>query len=65
MESIEDIEDLHMSGARAVFTIEQGAEVSRADLAAAFEERGMEVTSFGEHTRPRPKARYTIDAGIT
>ena len=65
MESVEGIEDLHMSGARAVFTLEAGAEVSRADLDNAFEDNGMEVTAFGEHLRPRPKARYVADAGIT
>ena len=65
MESFDDIEELHMSGARAVFTLEPGVEVSKEDMAAAFEDVGMEVTSFGEHSRPRPKARYTIDAGIT
>jgi hypothetical protein len=65
MESVEDIEDLHMRGARAVFTVEEGEQVSRKDLATAFEEQGMEVTSFEQTVRPRAKARYTVDAGIT
>ena len=65
MESFDDIEELHMSGARAVFTLEEGTRVSKEDLAAAFEEQGMELTSFGEHLRPRAKARYVVDAGIT
>ena len=65
MESVDGIADLHMSGARAVFTVERGERVSREDLAAAFEGQGMEVTTFGKHSRPRPKARYTVDSGIT
>ena len=65
MESFGQIDQLHMSGARAVFTLKEDSKVSKADLEAAFEEQGMELTTFGEEPRPRPKARYKVDAGVT
>ena len=65
MESVDGIEQLHMSGARAVFTIEDGEQVSREDLASAFEEQDMELSSYEKQVRPRAKERYLVDAGIT
>ncbi len=65
MESFDAIDALHMSGARAVFTLERGEKITEDALAAAFEDQGMKLESFGEEERPRAKARYTVDAGIT
>ena len=45
MNSIEGIDQLHMSGARAVFVLESGADLDKAAIAAAFEERGMQLES--------------------
>ena len=65
MESIDGIAELHMSGARAVFVPAKGMKISEATVASAFEERGMQLETFGEVLRPRAKARYTADAGVT
>lgn len=65
MESIDGIAELHMSGARAVFAPAKGMKVDEATVAAAFEERGMKLESLERIERPRAKARYTADAGVT
>ena len=65
MESLEGTTDLHMSGSRAVFQTRRGAGVSEADLAAAFEEKGMQLESFEKVKRPRAKEVYLVDAGVT
>ena len=65
MESIDGISELHMSGARAVFVPAKGTTIDEATLSAAFEERGMELESYERVERPRAKARYTADAGVT
>ena len=65
MQSIDGIDALHMSGARATFTLEKGARVEKSTLAAAFEERGMKLESYETVERPRPAASYKADAGLT
>jgi hypothetical protein len=65
MESFDGLDTLHMSGARAVFTLGKGADLTEEDFAAAFEEQGMKLETFGEQERPRAKALYAVDAGIT
>ena len=65
MEAVEGIDDLHMSGARAVFTLEPGAKVEQDSIAKAFEEMGMKLESLGQEERQRAKWRYDVDAGIT
>ena len=65
MHTVDGIEELHMAGTRATFTLEKGAEVEAADFAAAFEERGMKLESFELVERPRPAALYHADAGVT
>ena len=65
MASGDGIEDLHMSGARAVFQLERGASVTKETLAQAFEEQGMALESFERVERPRAKALYQVDSGVT
>jgi len=65
MESLDKIETLHMSGARAVFKLKPGSRLSEEDVATAFEDKGMKLEAFGEHRRPRAKWQYAVDAGIT
>ena len=65
MASVAGIEDLHMSGARAVFQLERGASVTKETLAQAFEEQGMALESFERVERPRAKALYQVDSGVT
>ena len=65
MESLEGIEELHMSGARAVFEAEPGVKFTEDQVSAAFEEKGLTLISF-EQTRRRPPAElYLVDSGIT
>ena len=63
MESLE-VAELHMSGARAVFTPKRG-KVKKGVIAAAFEEQGMKLESYTGVRRPRAKAIYNVDSGIT
>ena len=63
MEGLE-IDDLHMSGARAVFA-KGGSRIKKADLEQAFEEQGMKLESYTRVRRPRAKAIYLVDAGVT
>ena len=65
MESLDGIAELHMSGARAVFVPAKGPKITEKTVAAACEERGMKLESFERVERPRAKARYTADAGVT
>ena len=65
MESVDGIAELRMSGARAVFLAEEGASPAKADVAAAFEAKGMKLESLSEVRRPRTRALYLVDAGIT
>ena len=65
MQSVDGIEELHMSGNRATFTLAKGAKVEESEFEAAFEERGMKLESFELVQRPRPAARYRADAGVT
>jgi hypothetical protein len=65
MESIDGIAELHMSGARAVFVPAKGVRIDETTVAAAFEEQGMKLESYREVLRPRAKARYLADAGVT
>ncbi len=65
MKSLKGIAELHMSGARAVFTVEEGATVGKEAVASAFEAEGMTLESFERVRRPRARAIYVIDAGVT
>ena len=65
MESLDGIAELHMSGARAVFVPARGSKIDEDAVAAAFEERGMELVSYERVERPRARARYEADAGVT
>lgn len=65
MESIDGIAELHMSGARAVFVAAKGTRIHEATVADAFAEKGMQLESFNEVLRPRAKALYLADAGVT
>lgn len=65
MKSLDGIDELHMSGRRAVFTLEKGARLSEDEIAEAFEDQGMKLVSHETVERPRVGARYRVDAGIT
>lgn len=65
MNSIDGIDELHMSGARAVFVLDRGAKLDEFAIAAAFEERGMELVSIEQVSRPRASGIVTIDTGVT
>ena len=62
MESLE-LDELHMSGARAVFR--HSSKVSEDDIADALEEQGMSLESYKKERRPSTIALYTVDTGIT
>ena len=65
MESLDGLARLHMSGARAVFELEEASTLTKADVAAAFDEVGMKLESYEEVRRPRAEKTYLVDAGIT
>ncbi|GEM_PF-2454730 len=65
MNTLDGFEQLHMSGARAVFQLQKGAKVEDADIATAFEDVGMKLESFTKIERPRAKSIYLVDAGVT
>jgi len=65
MNALDGIEELHMSGARAVFKTKGGSPPDETALAGAFEEQGMELMRLDRIERPRAKAVYVVDAGVT
>jgi hypothetical protein len=65
MASVDGIEELHMSGARAVFKLERGATVAKETLAEAFLAQGMTLESYERVERPRAAALYQVDSGVT
>jgi len=62
MESLE-LDELHMSGARAVFR--HSSKVSEDAIADALEEQGMSLESYERVRRPRSTVLYTVDTGVT
>ena len=58
MEKFGVAETLFMSGARATFTMKEGAVLRRKQVADALSAKGMELTSFGQYTRLRPEVSY-------
>lgn len=65
MNSIEGIQDLHMSGRRAVFSLAPGAELDEEELAEAFSGVGLELASVERTERPNALAVATVDTGVT
>ena len=65
MTSLEGVTELHMSGARAVFQIEQGDTLKKEEIADAFAAQGMKLESLERVERPRAAARYDVDSGVT
>lgn len=65
MQTIDGIDDLHMAGTRATFTLDSGAEVDRDAIAAAFEKRGMKLESVGTTEYPPEREVYLVGAGVT
>jgi predicted metal-dependent TIM-barrel fold hydrolase len=63
MTSLEGIDQLHMSGVRAVFRAADAPD--EADIAAAFAANGMKLERFERERRPRARRIYVVDAGIT
>jgi len=63
METVEGIDELHMSGARAVFKMRGDPDEDA--IAAAFEAHGMELLSFESTRRPVPAAVHYVDTGVT
>ena len=67
MTSVEEITELHMSGARAVFRLEAGTEpnAARTAIARAFEDEDMKLETFERLRRPEVAAVYVVDTGVT
>jgi hypothetical protein len=65
MNSLDGLEQLHMSGSRAVFQLEKGAKIQENDIASAFEDVGMKLESYTLVQRQRATRVYLVDAGIT
>ena len=63
MTSLDGIDELHMSGARAVFMAADAPD--EAEIAAAFEKNGMKLERFEREQRSRAKRLYLVDAGVT
>ena len=65
MASLSSVTEVRMSGARAVFQIEEGKSLTKAEVAAAFAAQGMKLESFERIERPRAEVVYEVDAGVT
>ena len=65
MASLEEVTELHMSGARAVFQIEKGKTLKEEEIADAFAEQGMKLETFERVERLRAAVRYEVDSGVT
>jgi hypothetical protein len=63
MTSLDGIDRLHMSGARAVFRASDPPD--EAEITAAFAANGMKLERFERERRPRARRIYVVDAGIT
>lgn len=65
MNSVDGIQELHMSGRRAVFVLEPGEQLDEDALAAAFESQGLKLASVERTQLPDAKAVLTVDTGVT
>ena len=65
MTSLEEVTELHMSGARAVFQIQRGKTLNREGIADAFAQQGMKLESLERVERQRAAVRYEVDSGVT
>lgn len=65
MESVEGVERLHMSGTRAVLTLDEGAQLDPDWLADAFEDKGLAFDSIERVTRPVAREVLLVGAGVT
>ena len=59
------IQELHMSGRRAVFVLEPGEQVDEGALAAAFESQGLKLASVARPQLPDAKAMLIVATGVT
>lgn len=65
MNGIEGVQDLRLSGTRAVFALEDGANLDEDALADAFDERGMQLELVDRIEAPVAQGVVTIDTGVT
>lgn len=65
MESFDEIERLHMSGARAVFVPAKNNRVEEEKLAKAFADEGMKLEVFEQVTRSTGAGLVLVDTGVT
>ena len=65
MDSLDNVAEFHMSGRRSVFTITPGTKLDRGAVADAYEAQGLTLESLDTESRPKARAYYAADAGIT
>ena len=65
MQSVDGVERLHMSGARAVIIPTSDFRPDEDGLAEAFAAKGMELVTYEKTTRPAFDGFVVIDAGVT
>ena len=58
IESLGVVQTLHMSGARATFTVARGSTVTEARVRTALEAKNLQLESFATERRPRPEVCY-------
>ena len=66
MQSIDGIDILWMSGARANFTLKAGLAFEEQTFATAFRERDLQLDTFAKRHLPRPQTmrRYLLHSGL-
>ncbi len=60
MESLKGIDRMLMSGVRATLVLEDGADLSEADVKQAFEANGLKFGSFEKREIDHPAAAYVV-----
>lgn len=65
MESLDDIERLHMSGARAVFVPVSNKQPDEVELAKAFADQGMQLEVYEQVSRSTGAGLVLVDSGVT
>ena len=58
MESLDGIDRMMMSGTRATLVLDADADLTKADVKKALEDKGLKFESFEKHEVARPAAAY-------
>ncbi len=65
MESLDEVTELRMSGARAVFQVKRGETLEPKEIREAFADKGMKLEKFEPIELAPAKSVYHVNAAVT